>query len=400
MIPFWFIGDKGSFDETRKGRIGASDIPAILPNPEKPTESLAGYGRTAVSTYLEKRGERKRDMPGLPAEIGHYLENKSLELFIRMFDDADVGADFRIEKESYESIVEAQSARPHQVDPYFHSTEYLNDDFIAHPDMLYVPGNEDWDEPGSWKKTINGIAVDFSSPFLVEAKSAQLFAAKRREGSLVSGYDFDLLSHQGIPLKHFVQIQFQLALFEVKTAYLALIYDTSNFQVWRVDAHKEWQGRIIDISGKMAKCIREGRMPRELAMNRADIMEIHPKHEKDYVMLTGGELEIVEETCREYRHAEDQEKKWKAKKEDANDAMAVHLAEYEELRGPNGKALAVWRENKGREGIKKPEDVEGKDSFLNFIKKNDSNCYRYLLKRGYIRKGADSRSVSIKWKGE
>jgi hypothetical protein len=60
MIKHWYIGDKGPFDKTRAGRIGASDIPAILGNPDKPTESLAGYGRTAVTTYLEKRGERER----------------------------------------------------------------------------------------------------------------------------------------------------------------------------------------------------------------------------------------------------------------------------------------------------------------------------------------------------
>lgn len=406
MIKHWYIGDKGPFDKTRAGRIGASDIPAILGNPDKPTESLAGYGRTAVTTYLEKRGERERDLPGLPAEMGHYLENKALELFIRRFVNDTTGCDFRRYKEAWENRnpeTDLEYAEEYQLPDFKHSTEYFNDDFIAHPDLVYVPPeNLTPDDDGviTHTRIHSGIRVERTAPFLVEAKSAQLFAAKRREGSLVSGYDFDLTTWHGIPLKHFVQIQFQLAIFEIKVAYLALIYDTSNFQVWQIEANPEWQGRIIDIAGKMAKCIREGRMPRELAMNRADIMEIYPRPEKDYVMLSGGELDIVTSACVDYRHATQQVKNWEAKKVDAQDALAVRLGEYEEIRGADGKAVVKWVTKKGSPGIKKPKNDDGKDSFLKYISKNDLNCYRYLTKRGYVRTSSEARYVSISYKGE
>jgi hypothetical protein len=333
--------------------------------------------------------------------MGHYLENKALELFLRQYWSRVEAEAFRIRKANYEAIISqgndgifAASEYQFQSHGLYHSTEYFNDDFIAHPDMLWKG-----DDAGL-TKTAAGITVDFSSPFIVEAKTAQLFAAKRREGSLVSGYDFDLTTWHGIPLKHFVQIQFQLAIFEIKVAYLALIYDTSNFQVWQIEANPEWQGRIIDIAGKMAKCIREGRMPRELAMNRADIMEIYPRPEKDYVMLSGGELDIVTSACVDYRHATQQVKNWEAKKVDAQDALAVRLGEYEEIRGADGKAVVKWQDRKGTTDIKKPAGVDGKDSFLSWLKLNDLNAYRYLFRKGYIRKGADSRHVSVKYKGE
>ena len=53
MNKFWFIGD---FVEDRARRIGASDIPALIPNPENGTETLAGYGRTPVTVWQEKKG--------------------------------------------------------------------------------------------------------------------------------------------------------------------------------------------------------------------------------------------------------------------------------------------------------------------------------------------------------
>ena len=81
MNPFWYI--QGDFTKDRSFRIGASDIAACIPNPEKPTESLAGYGRTAVTVFEEKTGIAPRSFAGLPAEMGHWNEPKATELFMR-----------------------------------------------------------------------------------------------------------------------------------------------------------------------------------------------------------------------------------------------------------------------------------------------------------------------------
>ena len=46
-VNFWFI-DR-DFTKARSTRLGASDIPKLIPSPEKPTESLAGYEQTALT---------------------------------------------------------------------------------------------------------------------------------------------------------------------------------------------------------------------------------------------------------------------------------------------------------------------------------------------------------------
>ena len=324
MINFWYISD--DFLKDRKVRIGSSDVAKMIPNPEKPTESLAGYEQTAITVWKEKSGQPKTYTTGKEAEKGHYDENKALEWQIRRYSGYENGIRFRLLKEQYESelILSKLNKTPiplaenYQHPLYKHNTQYYNDDMIAHPDCVYVPPEM---IPVEYEidhiKKHDGILVDFEYPFLIEAKSAQFFATKRREGSLVQGYDFELLTWHGIPLKHYVQIQFQLALFEIKVAYLALIYDTSKFQIWRVDANEKWQARLIDRVGKMVKHIKDGTMPRELAMNKADIMEIYPKIEKDYVMLSGDSLESVKDLCKENIHAKQQVKNWEEREKDS-----------------------------------------------------------------------------------
>ncbi len=405
-VKFWYIPPKG-FTEDRKTRFGSSDLPKCIPNPEKPTESLAGYDNTAITVYKQKRGEQLPFTVGLEAEMGHYLENKALELFIRRYSGFEVSNPFMQEKILYELKKNDKSRQgilaenyQHASMPYHHNTQYYNDDMIAHPDCVYVPPQMvEVEYEIDHKVKHEGIIVDFSKPFIIEAKSAQLFAAKRRDNTIVKGYDFDSLTWHGIPLKHYVQIQFQLTLFQIDVAYLALIYDTSKFQIWRVDANEKWQARIIDLVGRMIKHIKDGTMPKELAMNKADIMEIYPRIDKDYVMLQGYKLETTKGLCKEFRHAEQQEKNWKSKKEDAKDALAVMLKAYGELR-EGSEVLAKWGIRKGSCSIGKPTEVDekNKDSFLVWMKKNDLNAYKYLERKGFIRQGNESKSVSVKFK--
>ena len=66
MINYQYITD---FYKSRGSRIGASDVPALIPHPDRPSESLAGYGQTAVTLYEEKVGLRKREPAGFAAEM-------------------------------------------------------------------------------------------------------------------------------------------------------------------------------------------------------------------------------------------------------------------------------------------------------------------------------------------
>ncbi len=394
MKTFWYIS--GDFTKERSRRIGASDVPALIPNPEKPTESLAGYERTAVTVWEEKTGRREREPAGFPAEMGHYLEAKAIELFIRGIDRRQADEYF-MERARYD-ILKARlgdqaKAAEFQLPAWRHNVQFYNEEFIVHPDTVYVPPY--WDDAhdpfnpslvDDFREPIkaHGHIIDLSRPFLIEAKSARFFAARRPEGSLVSGYDVDLKTWQGIPLKHYVQIQFQLALMEVEICYLPLIYDTSSFHVWEIRADKKIQGELIDLAGRMAWYIKTDTPPKELAMNAADVKALYPTLTEDFVYLSGAERDKALEYAHAHAKADRQVKIWTARKEEAADALAVVLKDRAEIRDEEGK-IAGWVTRDGGERVKGAKE----------IKKEAPEEYNRLKVRGFIIESKPTRYVSV-----
>ncbi len=386
LVKYWYI--KGDFLKTRSGRIGASDLPKMIPNPEKPTESLAGYEQTAITLYQEKIGLKKRDPAGLPAEMGHYLEAKDLELFIRYYASADAAKQFLTDVLTYEHTAERvglDKVNPanYQNTAFRHHTQFYRDDMICHPDAIYDPVEV------MPKKRSHDVTVTFDEPFIIEAKSAGYWSAHRPEGSIVRGYDPELKTWQGIPLKHYVQIQFQLALLEIKTAYLPLLYNTNQFDVWKINANKKHQGRFIDLAGKMAWHIKNRKSPGDMAMNAQDIIDSYPELGKDFVILNGEERDSAIEIAKKYKQAVTQRKRWEAAEKDAKDAMSVMLKDRPELRDGDG-IISKWNKTNTGEKITK----------LSEIRAEDLATYRYLKRKGHLVPPKIGRTVSIPWKGD
>ena len=386
MVPYWHIS--GDFMKERSGRIGASDIPALFPNPEKPTETLAGYGRTPVTTYQEKIGERKREPAGLPAEMGNYLEGKILELFVRAFTTRDLAQVLTNKRRSYEWVSDniKASAADYQVGPFQHHVQYHRDGMIVHPDLVFDPEKQVTQLP---KKSAHGLTIRFDKPFLVEAKSAISWAARRPEGSIVKGYDLKLKEWQGIPLKHYLQIQDQMALMEVEDAYLALLYDTSQFEVWHIKASKKHQRAIIDIAGKMVRCIETRTPPADLAINKDDIIALYPDLADDFAIIDGEERDQAVASARAYKEAKAQKKRWDDRMADASDSLAVIMKDRTGIQD-RGDWIAKWRVTKPSEAI----------VALSQLKAENPTVYAYLKRKGLLKEKKGSRSVNVVWKGD
>jgi hypothetical protein len=393
VVRTWFID--GEITKHRSTRVGASDIPALIPNPEKPTESLAGFERTAVTVFQEKTGRKPREPVGLPAEMGHYLEPVAVQLFMRDLFGYETAADWFIRRLQYDALSRRFSGAPHgatkpraetyQVPPITHSVEFYTDQFIVHPDGIYRPQRD-----AGGLVMAHGLTIDLSRPFYLEAKSARYFSARRPEGSMVTGYNMDLHTWQGIPLKHYVQIQFGLAVLEVDVCYLPLLFDTSEFQVWEIRADAKIQNQIIDLAGRMAWHIQHDIPPRELAMNAADVIALYPTiAADDFAYISGEEAASVRAAGEAYAKADRQEKIWDGKKREALDTLAVYLKDRKELRDADA-VLARWIERTGTDRVKA----------LGKIEKENPVEYRYLKKKGLIETGKPVRYASAVWKGE
>jgi hypothetical protein len=380
VVNFWYINE--GYDRSAEPRIGASDIPALIPNPEKPTETLAGYERTPITVWLEKTGHKQHDPAGLPAEMGHYLEGKALELFIRNTFGHTFAVHFLRQKLACD-LYGAQPANT-QIGGFKHSVSFFRNGMVVHPDCVYDGA---YGESGTVQAF--GLRIDFKKPFLIEAKSANYWAAKRPAGSIVSGYDFDLKTWQGIPLKHYMQIQFQLALLEIDTAYLVLLHNTSEFHVWEIKANGKHQSRLIDLAGKMVWHIENDRQPADMAINAKDIIAMYPDlKQDDFVLVSGEEREAAVSLAKKYLDAERQEKLWKSKKDDARDSLAVLLKDRPELRDGEGP-IAKWQVRRGAERIVSLSKL-----------KDDANAYKYLQRKKLLYTSPETRFVSVDYKGE
>jgi CRISPR/Cas system-associated exonuclease Cas4 (RecB family) len=374
MVDFWYIKD---FEKERQGKIGASDIPALFANPEKPGESLAGYGRTPLTVWQEKTGRLQRDPPGLAAEMGHFLENKALELFIRQFDD-NMNGHYFLEKKVKNDFIKSEYKSFYG---YHFEAQFYKNRMIVHPDLVNVPGDYLGKKAGA--VNIKGIKVDFRKPFIVEAKSCTSRASKRPEGSQITGYDFNLTDWKGIPLKHYLQVQFQLAMFEVEVAYLALIYDTSNFHVWRIDAHPERQKKIMRVARQMVKHIQEDRPPKKMIFNSIDIKHLYPQINNDFITVDKENQAAIEEIRENYKQACTMIKTGEKTKAEALREISKILEDSQELRDQSG-VIARWQSRKGRETIS-----------LKDLKEKAPKLYKKIKSNGIIKEAAGSRSVII-----
>lgn len=383
VVPYWYIDN--NFTKERSGRIGASDIPALFPNPEKPTETLAGYGRTPVTVYQEKVGEKPRDPAGLPAEMGDYLEVKILELFVRAFTDRSIANVLFGMYQSYGYVPNA-NAIDYQDGPFLHHTQFHRDGMIVHPDLVFDPEKQTTQLP---KKSAHGLTIRFDRPFLVEAKSAISWAARRPEGSMVKGYDLKLKEWQGIPLKHYLQVQDQMALMEVEDAYLALLYDTSQFEVWHIRASKKHQRNIIDIAGRMVRCIETKRPPADLAINKSDIIALYPELSDDFAIIDGEERDNAVRSASAYKQAKERKKIWEDRMSDASDALAVIMKDRTGIQD-GGDWISKWKVTRPSEAM----------VALSVIKAEHPLAYAYLKRKGLLTERKGSRSVNVVWKGD
>ena len=406
MKPFWFI--KNDFTKQRSTRIGASDIAKLIPNPEKPTESLAAWtdnsgkrqSPTAVSVWELKTGRTKRDPAGIPAEMGHWLEPKATELFMRPIFGNEISSEWLFKRMQFEILSNRKGMidvdpRNYQEGTILHNTQIYTNDMITHPDGIYKPYRGDMNtlqaeqnSKGEWIVSAFGLKINLSKPFLVEAKSANFFAAKRPKDSLVTGYDFDLKTWQGIPLKNYVQIQFQLAMLDVDACYLPLISNTSNFAVWEIKADRKRQNLLIDMAGRLAWHIKKDIAPKEMAINLSDIKKLYPTITEDFAYVTDTE-ESTERSdaikfARQAIQAKEQIKIWEDKRNEANDSLGVLLKDRGELKDENG-SICKWTHRKGAEKIKA----------LKALKKENELEYRYLKRKGLLTTGDDSKYVNV-----
>jgi hypothetical protein len=285
-----------------------------------------------------------------------------------------------------------QPAATYQRTPCKHNTQWYNDFAIAHPDGIWVPDTDATTNTEPVRK-VHGLKIDLSKPFLIEAKTASSWAAKRPDGSRTRGFYRELKTWQGIPLKYYVQIQYQLEALDVNVAYLPLLYDSASFHVWMIGRNRKWGKKLFELASRMKWHIDNDKPPKDLAISIDDICTLYPTINDDFRLVTGDDGEKAVDLARIYKHADEQEKLWDNRKKDAASALSVYLADAKELRtNVDGEIVPVakWVDKKGSERCES----------LKTIKEGKPEVYKYLDKKGCLSTGEASRYVKVCLKEE
>jgi len=398
-----------NFHKSRAGRIGASDVPALIPHPIKQIESLAAYtdekhqrhAMTALDLYNAKINNTFSPS-SFPAEMGHWLEGRALYEFIADNIDKAIAKDFlrgyMMHKIEQDNSKDAVNPEPFNNTPFKHNTEVQNDYGVAHADCVYVPNARmnvydiemvKQKTTGSWVIKSNGLTIDLSNPFLIEAKSARYFSARRKEDPY-TGYDLDLHEWQGIPLKVYFQVQFQMHLYNADTCYVVLIFDTSSKHYWQIKYNKKHALELEQLARYMKKCIDDRTPPKELLMNSKDIQSLYPEIKEDFRELKDDELQTVLKIAMEEIEASEQEKTWKRKKEQAADQLSIHLKDTKVLKG-NVSGMIVdiarWKETGGSERIMGLADIAKRE--------DGKTVEKYLRRKGLVKADKTGMKASV-----
>lgn len=384
-----------NFTKSRSALIGSSDIVACLQHPEK-HESLAGYERTAITVCKEKWGELPRTPAGLPADIGNALEMLALQKaiaqietdngktpeqvrsilnrFKRGYNLAEINTTIEYDADGNESLT-YHNAKEFQTTDWLHHTEATTADSVSHADCINIANPE------------NAI--------IIEAKIATSSWSAKRGDDPYKGYDFELEGMRAIPLRHYMQVEHQCAVYaqcygiKIKQAYLALICD-GQFHLFQWKPDVKIQEQLLQLASYLKQCIDTHTLPVKLAMNADDIKVIYPKINEDFRVVSGEELETAQMYARAAIDAATMRKNWEEKERDAKDALAVLLADSGRLRGiVDGEMVefAAWQERKGVERLASLSEI-----------KKDKRLLSYCEKNGLIKIGEPSKFVAVKFK--
>jgi hypothetical protein len=228
-----------------------------------------------------------------------------------------------------------------------------------------------------------------TKPFLIEAKSARFFSARRKEDPY-TGYDLSLSSWQGIPLKIFFQTQFQMLLYGIDVCYVSLIFDTSSKHYWQINANKKYQAELQQIAIYMKQCLDTRTPPRYLLMNSKDIKALYPKIREDFREIKDAELSEVIQTAIKFNEAKSQEKIWKQRKDEYENSISIHLKDTKVLKGNIGGQIldiARWKETGGAERVAGLAAIQEREDGKTILK--------YLKKKGLIQQDSKNQKASI-----
>lgn len=359
------------FHGERDKGVGSSDIPALA-------GLYRNYGSTTLRLWEEKTGRASRWNGNQRTAWGKKLEGMVLREFIANRYGEDAADEFLTAKRRGRSIgpFKTETEARHPERPYC----------LAHADLV-VDGQMEWvDEPvpesdPEWEP---GLMVHHQvpgEPYIVEAKTSGMMGGKRREGVIFAGYDPDDLTAQGIPDAVFLQVQWQLYVYGVDTAYVAVLIDTADYREYGpIKADPRVQEKCLALAERFWRLVETDTAPAPETWD--DVQRLFP-HQTDTTAMIGGDDEArVREMIAEDKRLAASIKGLEECRDDIKNAVGILLGGNSVLASAEGQVLAKSSEQT-RESValgkvaKAAPDIEARLRELNLVTTTTFRTVRY-----------------------
>ena len=296
--------------------IGASEIPIIL-----------GLTKTTPMELWEQKTGRAEGFQGNQyTEWGNLLEGIILYKNIKMDSDNDTAYKFLVDY-TRNQFYRGPGWKPKtQYHPF---TEAIHKDFpwmLAHADCVALE---------TFSGIVNDLPVFRKPPKIIEAKSGGRFANMRKED--MDGYDPKDPTQSGLPMRVYVQVQWQQAVYDIMAGSVSALIDTNNFMQFDVPGNKQIQGKLIEIGSRFMRCLVQDIPPTPKTFG--DISKLFPLVNNNRLTIMGEKAVIAWDIKNKLKSDRKKIKKLKAKVDDYVNSLGLLIGENKELADEMGDKI-------------------------------------------------------------
>jgi predicted phage-related endonuclease len=337
MNPYIYIPDENHFQKIRFTTIGASDLPIIL--------GLSTFTTPHQLWRYKTKRDKSPDLSG-PAYWGHAHEPNILGSYIEENANFDIALKFKID------YLKHIKKRPKKYKP---PTKYLPFTEFYHPDLEWAMAHLDM--------------VDLVLSKNIEAKSGRSFASYKRDG--MDGFDKD--EKAGVPLKYYIQVNWQMLCSGLRKTHLRALIDTSDEMQFEIDYNKKITEKLIEAASRFMWHIKKDKEP--MPINKKDIEKLFPRVNEKTSYIMGADAVLANKMKERKKILSIKQKKIKSEITDINDSLFVMIGANKYLFDENNNKICS-QSSYERENLK---DLKG-------MKENHNDLYNQLVKEGYLNK--------------
>jgi len=336
---YFFIQNRADFHKRRKTTIGSSDIPVLL--------GLAKQHKTQYELWKEMTGKPVKRVEidtvknETPAALGHEVEGIILAREIADIAGSEMAHAFKVDyyKHEHERPKDWRTATPFK--PFAIFIHPDDKRFSCSPDVIIEAA--DWQESwcNVWVDQRRGMQIAYPNEKhdrIIESKLGSRFA-NIRSTRLEDGYDLDDPTQNGIPMRVYVQCQWQSFVTGIEHITVRALLDSVFESRHTFTANPQIQNQLAELAESFLWHVQKDKAP--APMNQNDVFDIYDSVDEQVLIIGGKQAKEAEELLFQKKQWTDAKKEAERNIEEIKNSFAVMMGDKRYLETATGTKIAT-----------------------------------------------------------